>query len=32
VLTDAEIRDVLAYIASRWSDEVRQVRAQRLGN
>jgi mono/diheme cytochrome c family protein len=31
VLSDAEIRDVLAYIASRWSDEVREMRAQRLG-
>ena len=32
VLEDAEIRDVLGFIASRWSDEVRQMRAQRLGN
>jgi mono/diheme cytochrome c family protein len=31
VLSDAEIRTVLAYIASRWSDEVREMRAQRLG-
>ena len=31
VLNDAEIRDVLAYIASRWSDEIREMRAQRLG-
>ena len=32
VLSDAEIRAVLAFIASRWSDEVRTMRAQRLGN
>ncbi len=32
VLSDAEIRAVLAYIASRWSNEVRKMRAQRLGN
>ena len=31
VLSDAEIHAVLAYIASRWSDEVREMRAQRLG-
>jgi len=31
VLKDAEIRAVLAFIASRWSDEVRTMRAQRLG-
>lgn len=31
VLSDAEIRDILAYIASRWSDETRERRAQRLG-
>ncbi len=31
VLDDAEIRDVMAFIASRWSAEVREVRAQRLG-
>lgn len=31
VLSDAEIRAVLAFIASHWSDEVREMRRQRLG-
>jgi len=31
-LSDDEIRAVLTFIASRWSDEVRTMRAQRLGN
>jgi mono/diheme cytochrome c family protein len=31
VLNDGEIHAVLAFIASRWSDEVRERRAQRLG-
>jgi mono/diheme cytochrome c family protein len=32
VLTDSEIRSVLAYIASSWSAEVRKLRAQMLSN
>ncbi len=32
VLSDAEIRAVLAFVASRWSDEVLQMRSRRLGN
>ncbi len=32
VLTDSEIRSVLAYIASSWSGEVRKLRAQMLSN
>lgn len=31
-LSDDEIRAVLAYIASRWSDEVRKLRAQMTAN
>ncbi|RLA31305.1 MAG: cytochrome c [Gammaproteobacteria bacterium] len=31
VLSDAEIRAALAFIASRWSDEVLEMRTQRLG-
>jgi mono/diheme cytochrome c family protein len=31
-LSDQEIRAVLAYIASHWSDEVRRVRAEMLSN
>jgi mono/diheme cytochrome c family protein len=31
-LSDAEIRAVLAFIRSRWSDEVRRLRAQMLGS
>ena len=32
VLTDAEIRAVLAYIESHWSDEVRKLRAEMIAN
>ena len=31
-LTDAEIRAVLAYIESRWSDEIRRARSEMLKN
>jgi mono/diheme cytochrome c family protein len=31
-LSDAEIRAVLAFIRSHWSDEVRRLRAQMLGS
>lgn len=31
-LSDAEIRAVLAYIASQWSDEVRKLRAEMTAN
>lgn len=32
ILTDEEIRAVLAYIASQWSDEVKSLRAEMLRN
>ena len=32
VLTDREIRSVLAYIASNWSAEIRKLRSQMLSN
>jgi mono/diheme cytochrome c family protein len=31
-LSDAEIRAVLAYIESRWSQEVRKLRAEMIAN
>ena len=31
-LSDDEIRAVLAYIASHWSDEVRKLRAEMIAN